>query len=407
MHKVVFDEPYEFIPPVRHGWWVKACTYLLDGHLQRVYGISNYKVVQIERLKKSLDAGHSVLLCPNHCRPSDPLSMGIISCEIGQPLYSMASWHIFKQSKFQGAMTRRLGGFSIYREGMDRAALNCAIDILTTGERPLVIFPEGVISRTNERLGALMDGTAFVARTAAKRRAALDPAKKVVVHPVGLNYSFHGDIEETAKPVLDDIEKRLAFTTGKDLSIRKRVARLGYALICLKEIEYLGKPQSGSIYDRLEGLIDHILHPLEHEWLNGIREGNVVTRVKSIRSAILPDMVGQDISEEERQRRWKQLADVYLAQQLWFYPREYLQKDARPERLLETIERIEEDLTDVSRLSRPWHLSMEFGEPIEVNPKRDRSGNGDHLMNQITDALKQLIGHRDDVPAVNRAAQSA
>lgn len=407
MQKVVFEEPYEFVPPVRHGWWVKACTYLLNLHMKRVYGISQHEVVHIERLQQSLSAGHSVLLCPNHCRPSDPLAMGIITCAIGQPLFSMASWHVFKQSKFQGFMTRRLGGFSIYREGMDRAALNCAIDILTTGERPLVIFPEGVISRTNEHLGALMDGTAFVARAAAKKRASLDPAKKVVVHPVGLNYSFHGDVEQTVRPILNDIEKRLAFITGKDLSIRKRVARLGHALICLKEIEYVGKPQSGSIYDRLEGLIDHILHPLEHEWLNGIREGNVVARVKNIRGAILPDLVGQDISEDERQRRWKQLADVYLAQQLWFYPREYLQKDARPERLLETIERIEEDLTDEARIVRPWHLSMEFAEAIEVSPKRDRSANGDNLMNQIADSLKQMVGHGHPVARVNRTAQSA
>ena len=34
-----------------------------------------------------------------------------------------------------------------------------------------MIFPEGVITRGNDRLGYVMDGVAFIARTAARARA--------------------------------------------------------------------------------------------------------------------------------------------------------------------------------------------------------------------------------------------
>ena len=39
-----------------------------------------------------------------------------------------------------------IGGFSVYREGMDRESLKCAVRVLSEGRSPLVIFPEGIVS---------------------------------------------------------------------------------------------------------------------------------------------------------------------------------------------------------------------------------------------------------------------
>src|SRR5947199_110447 len=155
----------------------------------------------------------------------------------------MASWHLFMQSRLQYFVLRRIGAFSIYREGMDRAALNLAVETLAQASRPLVIFPEGVISRTNDRLNPLLERTSFI--------------------------------------------------------------------------------------------------PLEREWLKGEHDTHVVARIKKLRSAVLPDMIQKDLPEEERARRWQQLADMYLAGQLGCYPPDYLAAKPTPERLLETVERYE------------------------------------------------------------------
>ena len=56
----------------------------------------------------------------------------------------MASWHVFLQSRLQSFIARRAGAFSVYREGLDRQALQAGVDILATTNRPLVVFPEGV-----------------------------------------------------------------------------------------------------------------------------------------------------------------------------------------------------------------------------------------------------------------------
>src|ERR1043166_4477930 len=128
---------------------------------------------------------------------------------------------------------------------MDREALKTAIEVLKNAERPLVIFPEGVISRTNDRLNNLQEGVAFIARSAAKQRASTTPPGKVVVHPVVIRYLFRGDLPATLSLVLDEIESRLSWQPQRRVPLLDRIYKLGFTLLCLKEMEYFGQPQSG------------------------------------------------------------------------------------------------------------------------------------------------------------------
>ena len=169
----------------------------------------------------------------------------------------------------------------------------------------------------------------------------------------------------------------------------------------LKEIEYFGRPQEGELPDRLRALIDRILTPLEKEWRNGKTENNAVARVKQLRSAILPDMITDEVSTDEKNRRWDQLADMYIAQQLSHYPADYVRSNPTPERLLETVERFEEDLTDECRIHRPMSVSIRVGAPIEVSPKRDRSTEDDPLMLQVERQLHELLEISPSTPTVN------
>src|SRR5438132_6062473 len=134
--------------------------------------------------------------------------MGLLNVPSGRPIHTMASWHLFVESRLKSWLLRRIGGFSIFREGRDREALRTAIGILVEAKRPLVIFPEGMITRTNDRLGPLREGTAFIARAAAKQRARATPPGQVVIHPVALKYFFEGDLAKSVDPVLEMIETR-------------------------------------------------------------------------------------------------------------------------------------------------------------------------------------------------------
>jgi hypothetical protein len=91
-----------------------------------------------------------------------------------------------------------------------------------------------------------------------------------------------------------------------------------------------------------------MLHPIEKQWLDGARVGDVIVRVKDLRSVILADLLKGTLTPEERTSRWRQLTDCYYAQTLSMYPEGYLDSGVRgnltPERIVETVQRLEEDL---------------------------------------------------------------
>ena len=68
-----------------------------------------------------------------------------------------------------------------------------------------------------------------------------------------------------------------------------------------------------------------------------------------------------------------------------------------PERLLETVERFEEDLTDVARIHRPLRVVIRVAPAIEVSPARARGAAEDPLMQEVRESLEAL-------PAQFRAA---
>jgi 1-acyl-sn-glycerol-3-phosphate acyltransferase len=392
MQNIVIDKPYVPIPPYRGRMWPTLLTFLVPRMLRKKYGIMRVECINAERLARSIADGHGILLTPNHCRDEDPFPLGVLSRQVRSPFYIVASWHLFMQNRLKGFLLRRAGAFSIYREGIDRTAVNTSVEILENAERPLVIFPEGIVSRTNDKLNDLLEGTALIARSAAKKRAKLQPPKKVVVHPLAIRYRLQGDVKAAIANVLDEIETRLTWRKNEGLSVVERIYKIGSALLTLKELEYLGQAHNGEIGPRLDNLMDAILVPLETKWFEKKQEGSVPTRVKRLRTAILPDMTGDQIDEAERQRRWTQLADLYLAQQLFHYPPDYVRSNPTPERLLETVERFEEDLTDRVRVHGALHCTITVGEAIEVPAAREGRGGDDPLMEQIKKQLQEMLG---------------
>jgi 1-acyl-sn-glycerol-3-phosphate acyltransferase len=392
MQNVVVEKPYVFVPP-RHGsFWQALLRWYVPRYLRTRHGVVATEFLGVEHVRRSIAAGHGVLLAPNHCRPCDPMVLGLMGHEFGRLVYIMASWHLFAEGGLMRWLLPRVGVFSVYREGVDRPAIKCATQILAAARRPLVLFPEGVVTRTNDRLGALLDGVAFIARSAAKTRAAAQPAGQVVIHPLGIRYFFEGDVEQTLKAPLEEFERRLTWQPRTESKVAERIIKLGHALLALKEIEYLGNARSGRLAERLPALIDHLLAPLEAEWLKEQKNGDVVARVKVLRSAILPEMVAGQIDAVERARRWRQLSDLYVAQQLSLYPPDYFgQPTPTAEQLIETMERIEEDLTDRVRRYQPLRAVVEVGEAIPVEPARPRGANGDPLMAALRAAIEGLV----------------
>jgi 1-acyl-sn-glycerol-3-phosphate acyltransferase len=390
MNSVVSDKPYVPVPPYHGTLWVRLLNLYYPRFLRRRYGVRKVDVIGAEKLRASIAAGHGVLITPNHCRDEDPLIVGRLARTVGQPFFIVASAHLFMSSRMRAFLLRRAGAFSIYREGMDKQAVQTSIQILEDASRPLVIFPEGHISRTNDRLAPMLEGTALIARQAAKKRAKEN--KKVVVHPVAVRYAFPFDVEAAAARILDDIEARLTWRPSRELPLPERVRKVGAGLLALKELQYLGHTQEGTIAERITKLTSAILTPPEAEWVNGNDDGHVVARVKRLRAAILPDMINGDLDEAEKARRWRLLEDADLAQQLYHYPPDYIAEGTPKARIIETVERFEEDLTGKISVHGPVEVTVTVGDAIEVSTGREARGEADPLMTAIDAQMRAMLG---------------
>ena len=395
MHSIFIEKPYQFVPPVKASWPQKVLSKLgFDQRaLRRREGVVSCEIRNADRLSQSMAAGHGVMLTPNHPRLADPITVYSLIREVNCAFYSMASWHLFNQGPLARFSIRLSGAFSVNREGMDRTAIDFAINVLKTAERPLVIFPEGTTSRTNDRLMAFMDGPAFIARTAAKRRAKEELGSgKVVVHPIAIKYVFHGDLEARANHVLSLIEKRLSWSPQRDLPLIDRVVKVGSALLSIKELEYKCPVADGAtLRQRQNNMVNHLMNPLEKEWLGRAQEGGIQMRVKNVRVKIFPDMITDTLSVSERKRRWEQLERTYLAQQVDCYPENYVTEHPSVDRIIETVEKFEEDFLGTYPLHGDLKAIINVGEAIEVPTRREKGSVGEPLMNQIRDSIEVML----------------
>lgn len=393
MQDIVVEAPYEFIPPHRGRWWPWLLVHFVaGGYLRKHYSIRGCEVRGAEKLRASLDAGHGIVLTSNHPRPCDPMAASWITRAVEHPFYCMASWHTFLNSKIEKYLMRRCGAFSIHRESTDHTSLNFCVNAVATADRPIIIYAEGFVTRHNDQLAPLLDGSALIARMAARRRAKLDPPGKVVLHGIAFKYFYRGDVGQSLPPILERLEEQLAIPRGDDIPLTERVERASEALLALRERERLGESRSGDMDERIDYLLSKILEPLEQEWVPDeppLR--SYYQRVQRLRTRILPELIAREITAEERQRRRDQLAECYLAQQLGCYPQNYHNGSTSPERLLETVERLEEDLTDEATIHGPLDLVIQVGDAIEIPPRRERTPEGDPIMLQLNEQMSDLI----------------
>ena len=389
MQNLIIPKPYEFVPPRFNTLVYRAFSPLLPLMLRKAYGVASIEIIGQERLSASLRAGHGILLTPNHSRPSDPFVIAALGNACRRPVNIMSTWHIFMEGAIQRYLLQRVGIFSVHRESVDRASLRCAEQILHRAAHPLVMFPEAIVSRTNDHMNAFLRGSAFVARRAAHRRQR-EHGGQVVIHPVFIRYRFAGDVKARVSPVLDEVEQRLGWQPQHAMPLRERVLKIGHALLASKEIEYFGVAKTGSLTARIAELRDAVLQSTEKQWLRRYRHQDTMARVKAVRTRIFPHLLRPDLAPMRQEDLWRVIGDLYFVQQLHCYPEGYL-NGPEPERLLEVVEHFEEDLTDKVRPHYPLHAQVHVGEALLVPAERRVYPHADPLMDKLREQMEHLM----------------
>ena len=175
------------------------------------------------------------------------------------------------------------------------------------------------------------------------------------------------------------------------MSIVDRIGKLGQALLTLGKSSHSAKHAKEISTSGPSSSFEHLLTKLEADWKINDTSGSVIARVKRIRTAILPNMCRPGDARGTH-RRWRDLADAYYAQQLSHYPRDYILREKNlPERIVETVERFEEDFTDKMRINEPFHTVIQVGEAIPVGTQRTRDEAGDPIMADVRRQLQTMM----------------
>ncbi len=357
-----FTEPYRFIPPYRSTLWCRVARHIVPRHLRRKELVHRLQFQGLEQFHRSVEQKAGILLGCNHCRWADPMVVGLLGLATQQFFYYVVSYHLFKISRLSGWWIRRMGGYSILREGADREAIRTTGALLAEGTRPIVLFPEGTWFRQNDRLGPLQEGLTLMVRQALKQTD-----RPIVVHPVAVKYWALEDPRPVLRQRLDQLEARLGWQPQRQLDFLPRLEKLGNALAAIKEIELFGAPSSGPLDGRIRRLAEGIVAGVERQTAGREETGGLLERIRRVRVRLVKQLTEAG-NEADRVAPINAALDrLLLAENLNAHSLEYLTERFSLERLIETVQRIEETVYDTAESAVvPTGAVVTIGPAIDV-----------------------------------------
>jgi len=380
MNQQPFAVPPQWWEPKLSPFWVRLMRRQRLRKIRREQKIVRIDVEGVEHLRQALDSGSGVVITPNHSFHFDSYAMFEAAAVAERPFHFLAAWQLFAMSTHWERWVLQIHGvFSIDREGTDLRAFKQAIDIIKSSPHPLVVFPEGEIYHTNDRLTPFRDGAAAMAISAAKRAV-----RPIVMIPAALKLWYCEDPTPKLLEVLEVLESRFNWRPRPDRTLKDRVYRVAEGILTLKEIEYLNAPQLGPLTGRLRHLAEILLSRMEARSGLKSKGGIIPERVKDVRRHHIQDLQNPETPAAERQILQLEMDDLFFIVQLFSYPGDYAHSQPTIERLAEIIDKFEEDVLGLTypSIKGKRRVTVRFGEPIPVQPYLSQA-DGSHVLTQV------------------------
>ena len=381
-----------FWPPRSSRAWSILLEPLRRRYLHGTFGISKVEVQCPTDWERTIGPNDGVLLAPNHSHDSDPHVMMAVAHQLNRNFYFMAAWQVFLEHHgIDGFVMQRMGAFSVDREGCDRRAMRQAIELICNGKW-LVVFPEGEIYHTNERLTPLREGVAFMTISAQRDLEKSKADRQTWVIPVAIRYRYDDDVLPRLDAAMNTMETRFLIRNKPGTPLPQRIIALGEVLLTIKEKEQLGHSceSEGPLPVRLKHLINHVLGKHEIERFHKTQESeSIPIRVKTLRRSLIECMFNAECTDAQKTAAHEALSDVHLALQLYSYPGDYIATNPSPERMAETIDKFEEDLGGVASMKGKRTAHVTLGDPLDV--KRHTAGRARVASTELTARLESAI----------------
>jgi len=373
--------------------FVRLTRGLRRNRIRKQVKYSKITVVGFEKVQQLVRANHGVMITANHSAHYDSEALYCGLDQFQQPIFIVTAWQIFGGlSWWKRYLLQGMGCFSINREGSDRNAFKESVRVLREEPYPLLIFPEGDIYHTNDRITSFREGMSAIAMSAARHGE-----RPISIVPCGIKFWYMEDPRPSLRQVLTNMENRLLLHPAEKWTLVMRIHRLANAAISLKEIEFMGHLTREELPCRANRLIDFILKRLEERHGSPRTDEYIPERVKTLRQLVIKKIdEGEALAEradEALLRRYRlDMDDLFTVMQLYSYPGDYLDGNPSIERIAETIDKLEEDITfaELPTVHGRKHVQVRFGDPIEVTSNRSRDL-VTVLANQARDGVQAMI----------------
>lgn len=387
------QQPYATPPktwaPRMTPWLVRVWYPLMRREMRRVAKITQVDIQGQEHVRNALDSGAGILITPNHSFHYDSYVLGHAAQKIGRPFHFLTAWQVFAMSTpFQQWVMQRHGCFSIDRESADLKAFKQSVEILRTHSCPLAIFPEGDIYHTNERVMPFREGAAAIALAAAKRAD-----RPIVAIPAAIRCRYLDDPLSGLLDLMSRLEAAIHWRPRPELSLTDRIYRFAEGLLALKELEYLGRTQSGTVVERTRLLANLILQEKEQRFGINSHSSSTPERVKDLRRQFIQQLERPDLDGPGHAQLKRDMDDLFLVIQLYSYPGDYVAENPSIERIAETLDKFEEDVLRVPypKSHGRRRASVVFGEPIPVVAERGQRDAVADLTTRLEQSVQSLL----------------
>ncbi len=397
-------QPYQTPPQ----WWPSHLNerFIRWWRYVRQRELRAQKILEIEssgakRVRELVDQNAGVLIASNHSFHYDTYTLIEAGLRAGWTAHFMTAWQVFGLTNWIGKfLLQQHGCFSINREGTDTKAFRHAVSLLSNSPHPLVVLPEGDIYHSNDMVMPFREGVASIALAAGKRAA-----RPIYVVPCAMKVFYVQDPTQELTAMMGKLEAHIGWRPQTGVGLVERIYRFGNGYLSLKEVEYLGQPQQGSIPERIRNLADAVLRLVREQHGFRQRGKHLSEQIKNVRGDLIKCMeavykefssVSDDMpklseaGQVQLQALQASMDDMFFVTQLSSYRGNYTLQKPTLERMAETIDKFEEDVFSLQyptpRGTRK--VIVTFGEPIDV---KELSSNSAEVTALIETRVQDLL----------------